>query len=100
MRDIICERIPIYDNFTSGKDWHIADIVDSPKVTVVRDDIKDLERLVKAMAGSDTIFHFASNPDIAKAMTQLDVDFWEGTYLTQNILEAMQINGVRKFLYV
>ncbi len=94
-----CERLTIYDNFTSGKDWHITDIVNNPKVTVVRADIKDLERLVKAMAGSDTVFHFASNPDIAKAMTQPDVDFWEGTYLTQSILEAMRINGIRQILY-
>ena len=99
LKEADCERLIIYDNFTSGKDWHIADIVNNPKVTVVRADIKDLKLLVKAMAGSDTVFHFASNPDIAKAMTQPDVDFWEGTYLTQNILEAMRINGVRQILY-
>jgi len=51
------------------------------------------------MAGCDTVFHFAANPDIAKAVTQPDIDFWEGTYLTQNILEAMRLNGVRKIVY-
>jgi UDP-glucose 4-epimerase len=89
----------IYDNFTSGKDRHITDIVNNPRVTVVRADIKDLDHLVKAMSGSETVFHFASNPDIAKAITQPDVDFWEGTYLTQNILEAMRINGGKKIIY-
>jgi len=94
-----CESLIIYDNFTSGKNWHINDIVNDPKVTVVKADIKDLDQLIKAMVGSERVFHFASNPDIAKAMTQPDVDFWEGTYLTQNILEAMRINEVKKIIY-
>ena len=99
LKDAGCERLIIYDNFTSGKEWHIADIVDDARVTVVRADIKDLDPLVKSMAGNDMVFHFASNPDIAKAMTQPDVDFWEGTYLTHNILEAMRISGVKKIIY-
>ena len=45
-----CEHLVIYDNFTSGKDRHIDDIANDPKVTVVRADIKDLEQLVKSMA--------------------------------------------------
>ncbi len=94
-----CESLLIYDNFTSGKTWHISDIADNPKVTVVKSDIKDLDRLTLAMAGSNVVFHFASNPDIAKAMTQPDIDFWEGTYLTQNILEAMRINKVKEIIY-
>jgi UDP-glucose 4-epimerase len=51
------------------------------------------------MAGCDTVFHLAANPDIAKAVTQPDIDFWEGTYLTQNVLEAMRVNGARRIMY-
>lgn len=99
LKDSECPYLTIFDNFTSGRDWHITDIVDDPRVTIVRADIKDLDQLVKAMAGAEMVFHFASNPDIAKAMIQPDIDFWEGTYLTQNILEAMRINGIKKIIY-
>lgn len=99
LNDVECERLIIFDNFTSGKDWHIADIVNDSRVTVVREDIKDLDQLEKAMAGIDMVFHFASNPDIAKAMTQPEIDFWEGTYLTNNVLEAMRINGIKKIIF-
>jgi len=51
------------------------------------------------MKGSEVVIHFAANPDIAKAVKQPDIDFWEGTYLTQNILEAMRINNVSTILY-
>ncbi len=47
LKESDCEHVTIYDNFTSGKDWHIADIVDNPKVTVVRSDIKDIDQLSK-----------------------------------------------------
>ena len=72
---------------------------DDPRLSIVRSDLKDLKALTKAIQGSETVFHFASNPDIAKAATQPDIDFWEGTYLTQNLLEAMRLAGVRNLIY-
>jgi len=51
------------------------------------------------MEGHDLVFHFASNPDISKAMTDPCIDFWEGTYLTQNVVEAMRRSKVPRLLY-
>jgi UDP-glucose 4-epimerase len=86
----------VYDNFSSGRAWHLPE---DPRLTIVRGDLKDLAALKAAIAGSDAVFHFASNPDIAKAATQPDIDFWEGTYLTQNLLEAMRVMGVPRLIY-
>jgi UDP-glucose 4-epimerase len=88
--------VVVYDNFSSGRAWHLPE---SPRITVVRDDLKNLDRLRSAIAGVDLVFHFASNPDIAKAATQPDIDFWEGTYLTQNLLEAMRLAAVPRLIY-
>lgn len=90
-------EITVYDNFSSGQMWHLNDIKD--KLKIVKADIKDKDALLNAMKGNDVVYHFASNPDIAKAMTQPDIDFWEGTYLTNNIIEAMRISGVMNLLY-
>lgn len=92
-------RVTIYDNFSSGREWHLGDNLSSPRVTIVRGDVKDLPKLKDAMVGHDHVYHFASNPDIAKAITQPDIDFWEGTYLTQNVVEAMRQAGVSKLTY-
>ncbi|MEW6682310.1 MAG: NAD-dependent epimerase/dehydratase family protein [Nitrospirota bacterium] len=94
-----CAQVTIYDNFSSGKMWHLGNLVGHPAMTVVNADIKDLAKLTEAMTGSDVVFHLASNPDISKAITRPDIDFWEGTYLTQNILEAMRVNGIKRLLY-
>jgi len=91
--------VVIYDNFTSGKMWHIEEISDNSRLKIVEADIKDIDKLKEAMNGSDTVYHFASNPDIAKAMTQPDIDFWEGTFLTNNIIEAMRVTGAKNILY-
>jgi UDP-glucose 4-epimerase len=88
--------IVVYDNFSSGRTWHLPE---SARITVVRDDLKHRDQLSAAVAGADVVFHFASNPDIAKAATQPDIDFWEGTYLTQNLLEAMRVANVRRLIY-
>jgi UDP-glucose 4-epimerase len=93
------ERTVIYDNFSSGTRKHLEEVMADRRLRIVEGDIKDLAKITAAMAGSDTVFHLAANPDIAKAVTQPDIDFWEGSYLAQNVLEAMRVNGVGRLLY-
>lgn len=93
------ERVVVYDNFTSGQRSYLEALTSDRRLSVVEADLKDAERVREAMAGCDTIFHLAANPDIAKAITQPDIDFWEGTYLTQNVLEGMRQNGAAQIFY-
>jgi len=93
------ERMVVYDNFTSGQRSYLQGLTSDRRLSVVEADLKDAGRLCEAMAGCDTVFHLAANPDIAKAVTQPDIDFWEGTYLTQNVIEAMRVTGARKIFY-
>jgi UDP-glucose 4-epimerase len=93
------ESVVIYDNFTSGQRSYLQDLTGDSRLSVVEADLKDAGRVREAMAGCDTIFHLAANPDIAKAITQPDIDFWEGTYLTQNVLEGMRQAGASRIFY-
>ncbi|MEY2505355.1 MAG: UDP-glucose 4-epimerase [Verrucomicrobiota bacterium] len=93
------ERVVIYDNFSSGQRSYLGEAGADPRVKIVEADLKELSDVTAAMAGCDTVFHLAANPDIAKAVTEPPIDFWEGTYLTQNVIEAMRLNAVRKILY-
>jgi UDP-glucose 4-epimerase len=94
------ERVVVFDNFSSGSRARLQGIANDARLTIVEGDVKQLAALTDAMAGSDTVFHLAANPDIAKAVTQPDIDFWEGTYLVQNILEAMRVQRVPRLLYM
>jgi UDP-glucose 4-epimerase len=92
-------RVTVYDNFTSGRDWHLAHHVVDERLVVVRCDAKDLDALTGAMAGHDVVVHLASNPDIARAMTDPAVDFDEGTLLTHHVVEAMRQTETPRVLY-
>jgi UDP-glucose 4-epimerase len=99
LQDSMTQCIVLYDNFSSGQRGYLAQSMDDPRVTVIEGDLKDSEAVSRALAGCDTVFHLAANPDIAKAVTQPDIDFWEGTYLTQNVLEAMRVNRAATIFY-
>ena len=103
VRKILSEEVDskviIYDNFSSGQMWHLEDVLNDGRLEIIKGDIKDIDLLVNSMKSVDCVYHFASNPDISKAVTQPDIDFWEGTYLTNNIIEAIRRNNVSKLIY-
>lgn len=93
------KRVTIFDNFSSGQQWHLSHHSSDKRLVMITGDIKDGALLNSAMAGHDTVIHLASNPDIARAATDPAVDFDEGTLLTERVVEAMRINHVARILY-
>lgn len=92
-------KLTLYDNFSSGRQWHYEHHSSDARLFVVRSDVGDASRLTAAIAEHDTVIHLASNPDIARAATEPEVDFDQGTKLTNNVVEAMRRAGVRRILY-
>lgn len=93
------EELTVYDNFSSGREWHLAAHQTDARLNVIKGDVRDLEDLVAAVNGHDTVIHLASNPDIARAMTDPAVDFDQGTLLTHHVAEAARRCGVGIVLY-
>jgi UDP-glucose 4-epimerase len=91
--------VTVFDNFSSGREWHLDAHRSDGRFAVVRGDVKDLDLLTSSMDGHDTVIHLASNPDIAKAMTEPSIDFHEGTYLTHCVVEAMRCSSATRILY-
>src|SRR4051812_42536381 len=88
-------KVTVFDNFSSGQAWHYEEHLRDRRLKVVAADIHDFAALKDALAGHDTVIHLASNPDIARAVTEPDIDFRQGTMLTNNVVEAMRQTGVR-----
>src|SRR5271165_4543567 len=99
LADSSVAAVTLYDNFSSGREWHYAQHLRDPRFRVVRGDVKDVEPLTAAMRGHEVVIHLASNPDIARAATEPDIDFREGTYLTNNVVEAMRRSETKAILY-
>jgi len=92
-------RVTIFDNFSSGREWHFEHHNGEPRLNIVRADASDVDALIATLAGHDWVIHLASNPDIARAVDCPEIDFYRGTLLTNNVVEAMRRNGVRRLIY-
>jgi len=99
LADPATAQVTIYDNFSSGREWHLQHHRGDGRFRVVSDDAGRIDRLAAAMAGHDTVLHLASNPDIARAASEPEIDFRQGTELTNNIVEAMRRADVGRILY-
>lgn len=92
-------QVRIFDNFSSGREWHFNHHAGNPRLSIIRGDIEQFDSLCAAMSGFGRVIHLASNPDIAKAMKEPTIDFVQGTALTSHIVEAARVVGVDEILY-
>lgn len=93
------QEVVVYDNLVSGSEAHLEGVLENPRLHLVVADLQDLDRLVDEMAHADHVYLFAANPDIAAAVHDPGIDFWQGTYLTHNVIEAARINKVSRITY-
>jgi UDP-glucose 4-epimerase len=90
--------VRVYDNFTSGKLWHLESHRSDQRLEIIAKDIYDPD-IFPAAIGVDVAYLFAANPEIAKAISEPDIDFKQGTVLTQITLEALRKGGCPRLLY-
>ena len=94
------DGVTVYDNFTSGRAWHLEGHTGDPRLTVTEADVHNRDSLQDACRDQDCVILLAANPDIARSASEPDLDFDQGTVLVRNTLEAMRETGCRKILYV
>jgi UDP-glucose 4-epimerase len=93
------EQVTVYDNFSSGRRWHLAHVAEDPRLRIEVGDVGDLDHLLATVAGHDTIIHLASAADIAASAINPSLDFYQGTVLTHHVAEAARRCGVELILF-
>jgi len=93
------KTVTVIDNFCSGTMGHLKDNINNSDLKIVEMDIENTSRLVEVFGGSRVVIHLASNPDIARAAIDPRIDFVQGTVLTESVVEAVRISGVKQMLY-
>ncbi len=91
--------VTIYDNFSTGKEWHYQHQRHDGRLSIIRGEITSSSQLTEAMRGHDVAMHFASNADISKAINEPSIDFIEGISLTQQVLESARLSGIKRIIY-
>jgi UDP-glucose 4-epimerase len=93
------QQVVVFDNLSSGCVAHLDGVIEDPRLTLVHADLQDLEEVTNAMRGSDHVYLLAANPDVAAAASDPAIDFWHGTFLTHNAVEAARVSGVSRITY-
>jgi UDP-glucose 4-epimerase len=93
------QEVVVFDNLVSGDLAHLEGVLEDPRLEIVEADLKERSTVVEAMRGVDHVYLFAANPDIAAAVSDPGIDFWAGTYLTHNVIEAVRVNRVPRITY-
>ena len=88
-----------WDNFSTGQPEFIEGASHNEKYKLIRGDNLDLPDVTRAMAGCDTVFHFAANADVRFGLKHSRKDLEQNTLATFNILEAMRSNGIKRIAF-
>jgi UDP-glucose 4-epimerase len=88
-----------WDNLSTGQLRFLEGAMGQPGFRLVRGDTLNLPSMTSAMAGCDTVFHFAANADIRDGWSHPRRDLEQNTIATFNVLEAMRANGIRRIAF-
>ncbi len=88
-----------WDNFSTGQSEFLAGAEKNPAFKLVVGDNLDLDQLTAAMAGCDTVVHFAANADVRFGLQHPGKDLEQNTLATFNVLEAMRANGIQRIAF-
>jgi UDP-glucose 4-epimerase len=100
-KELIARRfnVVVYDNLSNGRVEFLEPIKSHNHFKLIVGDINDEKLLDRAMNNINWVVHLASNPDIAKSALEPTIDFWQGTVLTQIVLESARKHNVNKITY-
>jgi UDP-glucose 4-epimerase len=92
-------EVTVYDNLSSGEPEYIKHHFDKSNFRFVKADLLNFDTLRQAVSGHDAVFHLAANPDVRAGSENTDLDLKQGTIATRNLLEAMRLNNVKRFVF-
>ena len=88
-----------WDNFSTGQEQFLTPAQKNANFKLVHGDNLDLSALIRAMAGSDFVFHLAANADVRFGLDHPHKDFQQNAMATFNVLEAMRANGIKHMAF-
>jgi len=92
-------RVRVIDNLKSGMLENLAHYRNDPRVEVMVGDLKKMEEALKAVDGTNVVFHYAANPEVRVSTTNPEIHFNENVVATFNLLEAMRRKEVKEIVF-
>ncbi len=83
-------QLTVFDNFSTGRQSNLQHLSENQNLKVLRGNILNRSKLLKAMENSDMVFHFAAELEIERGIENPFFDLKTNTIGTLNVLEAMR----------
>lgn len=88
-----------YDNLSTGQERFLEDARTDRRFTFTVGDVLDLDALMAAVEGCDTVVHLAANADVRHGVDHPRKDLEQNTMATWNVLEAMRRTGAERLAF-
>ena len=89
-------QVTVFDLKQKNKAFRLTSIIE--KISYQTIDFEDKELLKQKLRNFDCVIHFSSRANTAVGGRK-DLDLKQGIITTYNILEAMQVNGIKKIIF-
>lgn len=99
LASIKSDEIVILDNFRTGKREYIGESLAKDNVSLVEADLLDKEAVVKVAKDCEVVYNLAANADVKGGIDDTRVDFDLNFETNYNVLEALRINGIKKYVF-
>jgi UDP-glucose 4-epimerase len=93
------ESVRILDNFATGRDENIAELVEKKQVDLVRGDITDVEAIERAVKGIDYVLHQAAIPSVPRSIEDPLGGDTVNVHGTVMVLDAARKARVKRVVY-
>ena len=87
------------DNYSTGNNIFINKALKSKNFKFIKIDLLNLNDLKNSFKGGDIVFHLAANADVRFGVNNPRKDLEQNTIATQNVLEAMKFNNIKKIVF-
>lgn len=92
-------KVRVYDNFSTGKTLFIKDHLTNKNFELIRADLSNFKKLEQTMRNIDFVFHLAAHADVRSGIENRFIDHQQNLEMTQNVLEAMIKQKVKKIAF-
>jgi UDP-glucose 4-epimerase len=92
-------QVRVVDNFTTGKREFLSQHFSNSSLEIIEADLSDVELCKNVVNGCDAVFHLAANADVRHGWDHPLLDIQQNTIVTQSLLEACRLTGVRRFVF-
>lgn len=89
----------VIDNFSTGREENLALQRNNSKVTVIKTDVSDYEKIKPHFKGIDVVFHLAALADIVPSIVTPMRYYNSNVTGTASVAEACRFAGVKKLVY-